>query len=103
MCVLPDHLEICIRDLDGYPCRGVLHRRGLDNTLPYCQKCGSVEPGVMFVKADAITIEDDPLFIALRRDLEMSTLSPEQIDALVTKWTLECEATLSRIRRGQGG
>lgn len=46
---LPEQLEICARNLDGYPCRGVMHRRGLDNTLPYCQKCGSQDPGVMFI------------------------------------------------------
>jgi hypothetical protein len=48
---LPDQVEICARSLDGQPCRGVIFRRGVDATLPYCQKCGAEEPGVVFVKA----------------------------------------------------
>jgi hypothetical protein len=47
---LPEQLEICVRDLDGSPCRGVLYRPQAD--VVYCQKCGGREPGIVYVKAD---------------------------------------------------
>ena len=53
MTPLPDQLEICPRLLNGHPCRGVIYRRGLDGTLPYCYACGSEEPGVLYVRGPA--------------------------------------------------
>lgn len=49
MIKMPDTLEICARDMSGYPCCGAVYRRLAPN-FPYCMKCGSKEPGVTYAR-----------------------------------------------------
>jgi len=45
---LPDEVEICARVLNGVICRGTMYR--LPNHGPYCFRCGSNQPGVIYVR-----------------------------------------------------
>lgn len=49
---LPDTIEICKRNRDGYPCLGVIHRLASSafGNEPYCYQCGSRLPGVVYQK-----------------------------------------------------
>ena len=48
---LPATIEVCARLRDGLPCGGVIWRAKPD--LPYCQKCGGTEPGVVYTRGPA--------------------------------------------------
>jgi hypothetical protein len=49
---LPDELEICGRVVDGFACRGAMYRP-TPEAAPYCVKCSSTAPGVVYVRKDA--------------------------------------------------
>lgn len=54
--VIPETVEICVRPLSlGYPCLSTIGHRGPAGD-PYCYRCGSVDPGVVFKRGD--TVED---------------------------------------------
>lgn len=48
---LPDQVEICARVRDGNPCLGVMYRP--NGGTPWCYRCSSTAPGVMYVRQEA--------------------------------------------------
>jgi hypothetical protein len=45
--MVPDTVELCMRQKDRFPCLGVIHRLAPDGRS-YCTRCGSTEPGVIY-------------------------------------------------------
>jgi len=46
---VPATVELCVRDKDGFPCLGVIHRLPPDGRI-YCPRCGENEPGAIYVR-----------------------------------------------------
>lgn len=55
---MPTTIEVCNRDLDGLPCRGVVYRHVQG---AYCPKCGATEGGITYV------IRATPIFSGRQR------------------------------------
>jgi hypothetical protein len=47
---LPVAVELCVRDKDGFPCLGLIHRLEPNGRI-YCTRCGGTQPGVIYVQS----------------------------------------------------
>jgi len=45
----PETVELCVRNRDGFPCLGVIHRLEREGRI-YCTRCGGNAPGAIYVK-----------------------------------------------------
>ena len=47
---LPVTVELCVRDKDGFPCLGLIHRLEPNGRI-YCTRCGGTQAGMIYVQS----------------------------------------------------